>query len=131
MADPAPSRLVSRRPGSFSFNQGVSPQLWLVPSKPPGPWIRRSSGDVRELWDLPAISYSPGSLVAVKQGTSRLDSYVEMYVYVANPYDQLSEADLYWGWEYWKRVDLDWPKIDPNTGRPYDQFLDWYSPLAE
>ena len=31
----------------------------------------------------------------------------------------------------WKKVDLDWPKIDPDTGLPYDQYKDWHSPLAQ
>ena len=30
----------------------------------------------------------------------------------------------------WKKVDLYWPKIDPDTGKPADQFSTWYNPLA-
>ena len=52
-------------------------------------------------------------------------SYAQLYVYVESP-----DPDDF-SWEPWKKVDLNWPKIDPNTGEPFDQFLDWYSPLAE
>lgn len=33
--------------------------------------------------------------------------------------------------QYWKKVDLHWPKIDSRTGQEYDAALAWYSPLAE
>ena len=46
--------------------------------------------------------------------------YAQLYVYV-------SEAPE----PGWKKVDTNWPKIDPRTGQPFDQYLEWYSPLAE
>ena len=131
MSNLSSGRLVSRRPSHSQLINGVSPQLWLVPTVPPGPWVRRLPNDVRELWDLPTGSYSAGSLVAVKTGSSRFSAFVELYVYVDNPYNDLDSPDQYNAWDYWKKVDLDWPKTDPTTGRPVDQFLEWYSPLAE
>ena len=113
--------IVNRHPASHSLMEGFSPQLNVLPSPPPGPIIYPD-----ETFGSVSVSYAglyTGQLVAVQRGPS----YVELYCFI-EPFEAGIENV---GLEGWKKVDLDWPKIDPNTGKPHDQYLEWYSPLAE
>ena len=124
-------RVVPAANSIYMRTDGAPLQLRMVPSKPPGPWRRlKADGVTPEWWDLERKDYSHGSMVGVKLNTQYDNGYVQLYVYVDNPYDPVAEASSYESWDYWKQVDLDFPKIDPRTGKPFDQFLDWYSPLA-
>ena len=98
----------------------------MVPNKPPGPFFYVDETGSVAVYD---VDGEAGSVVAVE--TNDGGRYVQLYVYVDNPYIRLDEPDKFDAWDYWKKVDLNWPKIDPRTGQPFDQFLEWYSPLAE
>ena len=73
-----------------------------------------------------------GSLIAsevrLSSGTVR-----KLYVYITffDYYGRVPVGDESLSWNPWKLVDLNWPKIDPRTGKPFDQYFEWYSPLAE
>ena len=118
------ARLTQRRPGSDNYRVGINPQLVRTPSVPPGPFRRADGLGGYEEWDLDPGAYQQGTIVAVT-GLTGNSQYVQLYIYIDTPDP---EPD---GWTNWKKVDLDWPKIDSRTGQPFDQYLEWYSPLAE
>ena len=139
-------RLALRDPAQPYALKGVSPRLRVFKgNKPPGPWLVRDSDGQPTTMTLGTEDEYTGSLVIVETGNTRTSGYREMYVHVRNPYPQndpvfvgypqVSEIDDYelasTEWRPWKKVDLAWPKIDPATGLPFDQYLSWYSPLAE
>lgn len=120
--------IVNRTTPQFQRLQGYSPRLYILTSKPPGPWARVSGETgLPEWWDLPPEAYSHGSMVGVRKQHTDRTYYVKLYVYVDSPYDPSveEETSLHYAWNHWKLVDLNWPKIDPDTGAKMDQFSNW------
>lgn len=107
---------------------GTEIQLYVVDHKPPGPWFNGDGNGGLVWYDLPTGGYTHGSMVAVGTNDGPGAIYNQLYVYIDNPSGSQDDDG---SWEFWKKVDLNWPKIDPRTGQPFDQYLDWYSPLAE
>ena len=124
MANLNNTRIVNRRPAQRQSVEGTAIQLYVVDHKPPGPWFDGDGAGGITFFDLPPEAYSEGSMVAVYTNNGANATYNQLYVYVENTSGATN-------WDPWKKVDVNWPKIDPKTGEPFDQFLFWYSPLAE
>ena len=82
-----------------------------------------------EYYSLPSEMSSHGAMVSVSGIDGNGQAYNLLYVYIEQPTP--SDPTVPVAWDPWKLVDLNWPKIDPRTGQPFDQYLEWYSPLAE
>ena len=128
MANFSSNRLVNRDPGSFQTVEAGYVQLTKTPDKPPGPFLRLGESGAIEAY---FVDGENGSVVAVETNTNTSNRYVQLYVYVDNPYNSLDNPTEFNAWDYWKKLDLNWPKIDPRTGEPFSQYLEWWSPLAE
>ena len=101
--------------------QGTSLQLQVFPHAPlsrTGPWQVVDDAGLSFYYYLPTQEVVDGAVIAVATNAGDEATYNELYVYVESVGD-------------WRKADLNWPKIDPNTGQPFDQYLEWYSPLAE
>ena len=89
------------------------------------PWAYVRSGDTYVQWqpypEANGILIGGEIVVVPRLQADQRTQYAEPWIYVINE-DGRTGA--------WKQVDLNWPKIDPRTGEPWDQFLEWYSPLA-
>lgn len=125
------NNIINRRPATGPHLAGYSPQLVAVGAQPPLPWNKKTGtgpgepgGEVAQE-RFPVELNFEGSMVVYYPQSAGAGAFGELYVYVPQP-------TIYtYGWKPWKKVDLVWPKIDPRTGKPYDQFLEWRSPLAE
>ena len=101
---------------------GYSPVIQEVPHAPPGPWTVPPGVSESHT----ALEEDGCAIYTQVIGSAQVEyRYAQLYVYVTDP----SGSDP--NWQPWKKVDVDWPKIDSRTGQPFDQFLEWYSPLAE
>ena len=83
-----------------------------------------------EYYSLPSEMNSHGVMVSVSGIDDNNQPYSLLYVYVEQP-PVSGAGTVIETWNPWKLVDLNWPKVDPRTGQPFDQYLEWYSPLAE
>ena len=83
-----------------------------------------------EYYSLPSEMNSHGVMVSVSGIDNNNQPYNLLYVYVEQP-PVSGAGTVIETWNPWKLVDLNWPKVDPRTGQPFDQYLEWYSPLAE
>ena len=124
MANFDPNSIVNRSPARFQQVEGTELSVQTFGNPPEtrlGPFtkINPSTGQYYEYY-LESEAVANGTMIAVATNAGLGAIYNELYVWVQS---ETVHA--------WKKVDTNWPKIDPNTGRPFDQFLDWYSPLAE
>ena len=122
MANFESNRVVNRRPARFQQVEGTELRLQTFGSPPETrlggfPSVDPDTGLAYQYF-LDYDEVVNGAMIAVSVNNGLGAIYNELYVWIESAYA-------------WKKVDLDWPKIDPRTGKPYDQFLEWYSPLAE
>ena len=125
-----PNSIVNRQPAISPHLAGYSPQLYRSGAQPPLPWYSKTGtpgeADGEKIQTtLPLELSFEGSMVVYYPQPAGAGAFGELYVFVPQP-TVFTES-----WNPWKRVDLAWPKIDPRTGKPFDQFLEWRSPLAE
>ena len=127
MASFNPNRLVNRDPSKLQAQEGYSPQLYRLSTKPPGETYQRQEDGSYELVVLPDNFNTHGSVFYIP-GNNEGDYYAQLYVYIDPPDNELMTQ---YTWRPWKKVDLNWPKIDPDTGKYHDQHSLRYSGFAE
>ena len=125
MANFNENRLVNRSIQLGSYT-GYSPRLFSLTAFPPAPTYTKDYYNYNEVV-LPDNFESHGVMFMWQKTLTSNESYVELYMDVDEPGDYTGAT----AWQPWKKVDVDWPKIDPDTGYPFDQFSDFYSGLAE
>ena len=124
----SPNTIANRRPAQQQAVQGTELQLTVLPGPPPGPWLYLDSSGDPAAYAVEGDDLVDGRMIVVQTNNGPGAIYNEFYVYVAEEFSPVSETPISGSW---KKVDLNWPKIDPNTGQLEDQYLEWYSPLAE